>query len=109
VYELASSVQEASQAGAVVTRALDRPDTRARRVRLGKAHAFGVAASVRWQRSLRDHGACRCGDDREHMLIAVSVDTDHVVHFVCKHPVGSSASYVLGTPVWMQGARAAGL
>jgi hypothetical protein len=34
----------------------------------------------------RDHGACHRGDDREHMLIAASVDADHVVHFVCKHP-----------------------
>ena len=26
-------------------------------------------------------------DNREHVLIAVWVDPDHVIHLVCKHPV----------------------
>jgi hypothetical protein len=66
--------------------AFDRPDTRARRVSLSKAHGVGIVARVRCYRSPRDQGARRRGDDREHMLIAMGVDTNRVVQLVCKHP-----------------------
>jgi hypothetical protein len=36
---------------------------------------------------MRDNRTCRCGNDREHMLIAVRVDTNDVIHLICKHPV----------------------
>jgi hypothetical protein len=54
---------------------------------LAKAKAgAGAAASVGPDRRLRDQSSRWRGDDRERVLIAVSVDTDDVVQFVCKHP-----------------------
>jgi hypothetical protein len=44
----------------------------------GEAHRFGITASVRSNRSLRGHAYARGYDNREHALIAVRVDTDHV-------------------------------
>jgi hypothetical protein len=87
VHRLAAAAQVASEAGAVVACPFDRPDARSRRVIAGEAHRFYVTASVRSNRSLRDHGPARRYDNREHVLITVCVNPDHVIHLVCKHPV----------------------
>ncbi len=78
-----------------------RPPRRDRRARTApRSAAPRVAACARRHRPLRDHRARRRGDDRERVLIAMGVDTDHVVQpsLQASRPilrlVGS------GTPVW---------
>jgi hypothetical protein len=70
--------------------AFDRPDTNAVRVARGEAERVGVAACARPHHRLRQHGSGGSNNDRECVLIAVRVDTDHVIHLVCKHPDRSS-------------------
>ena len=50
-------------------------------------------------------------NDSERVLIAVRIDTDHVIHLVCKHPDRSSDSNSQGPDDvgLMQGNRVAGL
>jgi len=36
---------------------------------------------------LRHDLARRRRDDREHVLVAVRVNADHVTHLICKHPL----------------------
>jgi hypothetical protein len=55
-------------------------------VLLGKTHRGRVAASGRGHRSLRDNAPGLRSDDRERVLVAVGINTDHVVQFICKHP-----------------------
>ena len=57
---------------------------------LSGAKQLPVAAPVRGRRRPGDDGACRCRHDREHVLIAMRVDTNHVVQLVCKHQTRSS-------------------
>jgi hypothetical protein len=52
-----------------------------------EAHRFCVTAGIRSNRSLRDHASARGYDNREHVLIAVCVNPEHVIHLVCKHLV----------------------
>jgi hypothetical protein len=87
---LALRSTEASQTSAVITGALDRPETNATRVPVREAERGGVAASARLHPSLRDHRSPGSGHDRDRVLIAVRVDTDHLVQLVCKHPDRSS-------------------
>ena len=66
---------------------------------VGEAQRLPIAARIRPHRRLRHHTACRCGDDRERVLVAVRVNADHVVHLLPSirtilRLVGS------GTPVW---------
>jgi len=50
------------------------------------AHRFGVSAAVSRHRCLEhDHTAAHI-DDGDRMLIAMRVDTDHVVQLICNHP-----------------------
>lgn len=108
MYDLAASAQTSGQARAVMTCAFDRPHTRARRMPLCKANGLGIALSVCRYRSLRDQGTRRRDDNREHVLIAMGVDTDDVIQFVCKHPDRSSVRRVRYAGL-EQGNRAAGL
>jgi hypothetical protein len=39
-----------------------------------------------------DNGAGRCHHDRNNVLVAVGIDAEHVVQFVCKHQTRSSDS-----------------
>ncbi len=70
-----------------MARALDRPDPRSVRMALDEAQRLRVTACVRAHRSLRDDRPCRCDNHSEHVLVAVRVDADHVVHLICKHPL----------------------
>ena len=90
---------------------LDRPSTTTPGVPLRKAKRVGVAARFRAHDRLREHHSRRSSNDSQRVLIAVRVDTDHVIHLVCKHPDRSSDSIrrVPMTPVFMEGNRAAGL
>jgi len=73
-----------------MTGAFDRPDAHAARVSVRDAQRLSVTTSVRADHGLTQHRSRRCDNDRERVLIAVRVDTDHVVHLVCKHPDRSS-------------------
>ena len=89
-HRLAALGEVAGETGAVMAGALDRPDASAARVPLREAQRLGVAARARPHHRLRQHRSRRRGHDRERVLIAVRVDTDHVIHLVCKHPDRSS-------------------
>ena len=82
--------QMTDQASAVVARALNRPDASAARVPLRESERLCVAATVRSNGSLRQDRPAWGGDDRQHVLIQVRVDTDHVIHLACNHPARSS-------------------
>jgi hypothetical protein len=75
-----------------VTRAFDRQHTWPWRVPPSKADRLAVALQVCRHRPLRDQSTRRRGDNREQVLIAMGIDTNDVVQFVCKHPDRSSDS-----------------
>ena len=89
-HRLATLGEVTSQTGAVVAGALDSPDTNAARMPLHKAQRVGVPTCTRPHDRLRHYRSRRGVHDRERVLIAVRVDTDHVIHLVCKHPDRSS-------------------
>ena len=72
--------------------ALDRPDTSAARVAAPRSASPRDTRARRSHRLLRDDRTRWRDDDRERVLVAVRVDTDHVVHLLCKHPDRSSDS-----------------
>ena len=57
-----------------------------------EAERVGVPACARSHHRLGQDGSRRSNNDRECVLVAVRVDTDHVIHLVCKHPDRSSDS-----------------
>ena len=65
--------------------ALNRPDPRADGVTAGEAQRSLVAAPVTRHRLLRDDGARGRNHDRKHVPVAVRVDANDVIHFICKH------------------------
>jgi hypothetical protein len=65
----------------------DGPDPSAARVLIGEPQRLRVTAATRRDRALRDNRTRWRNHNREHMLIAVRVDTDHVIHLICKHPL----------------------
>ena len=73
-----------------MTGALDRPQASAGRVPVCETTRVGVATSVRLHNGLRQYRPRPPGNDRERVLIAVRVNTNHVVQLVCKHPDRSS-------------------
>jgi hypothetical protein len=73
-----------------VAGALDRPDTNTARVPLRETERVGVATCARSHNLLRQHSPRRSNNERECVLIAMRVHTDHVIHLVCKHPDRSS-------------------
>jgi hypothetical protein len=75
-----------SEAGAVMTRALNGPDASPRRVLTGKAKRLRITAHARGHPPLRNDPTTRCRNNRKRVLVAVPVDPDHVVPLVCKHP-----------------------
>jgi hypothetical protein len=40
---------------------------------------------------LRNHSTSRRSDDREHVLIAMRINADDVIHLICKHPTDPPA------------------
>jgi hypothetical protein len=92
-----------------VTRAFDRPDTRAAHISTRHTQRLSVPARVCCNQTLRDHRTRWRGNDRQRVLVAVSVDTDHVVHQLCKHPDRSSVHRRVRCAGLEQGNRAAGL
>src|SRR6266487_4915403 len=101
----------AGKPGAVVPGALNRPNAAAVGVLLDKPQRLRITAPACTHRPLRHNSTARRGNDRKHMLVAVRVDTNDMIHLICKHPVRSSSftRRVRCTPVWVQGNRAAGL
>jgi hypothetical protein len=82
----------AAQTGAVAAGALDRPGAAAGCVLLGDAKQLAVAVRVRGRRRSGDDGAGGRRHDRHDVLVAVGIDTEHVVQFVCKHPADPPTS-----------------
>ena len=89
-YRLAALAEVARETGPVMAGTLDRPGTNAARVLLREAERVGVPACARSHHRLGQDGSRRSNNDRECVLVAVRVDTDHVIHLVCKHPDRSS-------------------
>jgi hypothetical protein len=85
MHPLAVALQVTDKPGAVVAGALDRPEACTRRVPLGKTDRFQIAAPASGHPLLRDHGAGARVDDRQSVLVAVGVDANRVVQFICKH------------------------
>jgi len=85
-YRLAALAEVAGEAGALVASALDRPGTSAAGVPLRETNRIAITACARLDHRLREYPSRGSGDDRERVLIAVGVDTDHVIQLVCKHP-----------------------
>jgi hypothetical protein len=110
-HRLAASTQMASKPGTVMTGTFDGPHASAAAVLLDKPQRLRVTATASSHRLLRHHCTTRTHNDREHVLIAMRIDTNHVIHLICKHPVRSSGftRRVRCTPVWVQGNRAARL
>ena len=92
VYLLAVSLQRAHKPGTIVAAALDSPRPRAARMSIREAQRLRVAATAGRRRRLRDHRARPRVDNRKRVLIAMRIDANHVVQFVCKHPNRSSDS-----------------
>ena len=85
-HRLAAAAQLASKPGTVVACALDRPDASASLL-LCEAQCLRISASARTHRSL-PHNDTGCRDhNRQRVLVAVRVDTNHVIHLICKHPL----------------------
>jgi hypothetical protein len=86
-YRLILAAEMTSEAGAVMTRALNGPDASPRRVLTGKAKRLRITAHARGHPPLRNDPTTRCRNNRKRVLVAVPVDPDHVVPLVCKHPL----------------------
>jgi hypothetical protein len=73
-----------------VTSAFDRPDARPDCVALREPQRLAITACIGAHRPLRQHSSRRRCHDRERVLVAMRVDTDHVVHLLGEHPDRSS-------------------
>jgi hypothetical protein len=91
-----------------MARTLDGPDTTAARVLVCEEARGRVTVSARCHYRLRKYCTRARGDDRERVLIAMGVDSDHVVQLVCKHPTDPPTRRVRYAGL-EQGNRAAGL
>ena len=100
--------EKACQGGAVVAAAFDRPHPSTWRVSISESQRLRVAARLSGSRCLSDDRARASVDNREGVLIAMGVDTDHVVQLVCKHPTDPPTRRVRYAGL-EQGNRAAGL
>ena len=89
-HRLAASDQHPRQAGAVAVGALDRPDTAASSEAVRELERQAVADSVGTHRPLSEKRPRPGRNDHQRVLVAVRIDTDHVVQLVCKHPTRSS-------------------
>jgi len=89
-HRLAAPVQIAGQADAVVTGAFNRPDASTGRIALRESQRLRVATTAGRHRLPRDNRARRRDNDRQHMLVPMGVDADHVIHLICNHPDRSS-------------------
>jgi len=70
-----------------VTSAFNRPNTATAGVLPRESKRLPVTVAVRRHRPLRDKRADRRGHHRQHVLVSVRVDADHVIQLVCNHPV----------------------
>jgi hypothetical protein len=89
-HPLAAAAQIASEGSAVMAGSLNCADAPAARVGVREPQRLRVAARVRSDRTPSDNRARRRDNDREHVLIPMRVDADHVIQLICKHPVRSS-------------------
>jgi len=83
---LASTREEARQAGSERTSALDCERTRAKRVLIGKTKHAGVSLTICGHGGFEHHSTGAHVDHRERVRVAVRINADHVVQLICKHP-----------------------
>jgi hypothetical protein len=82
---LATSREEAGQAGAEGAAALDREGTPTRRVLVGQLERTSITGRARGDRRL-DHGSARADlDDRERVHVSVRINANDVINLTCKH------------------------
>jgi hypothetical protein len=74
-----------SETGTVVACSLDRPDAATSRVLSGEPTRLSVSARRGRDLPLRHNRARRRNHNREHMLVPVRVDTNDIIHLICKH------------------------
>jgi len=91
-HQFTAIAEVTGQAGAVMAGALDGPGASADRVLRREAKRVGVAVCPRTHDRLGEHRSGWSCNDRECVLIAVRIDTNHLIHLVCKHPDRSSDS-----------------
>src|SRR6266571_6487238 len=84
-HRFAAAAQKASEASAIMARALNRPDARAVCALVREAKRLRVAACVRSNRPPSDDRTRRRDNNREHVFIPMRVDADHVIQLICKH------------------------
>ena len=91
-HPLATAGEVTREPGAVTARALDRPGTPAVRGLAHEAQRRLVATRICRDRLPGQHRSRGCSNDRQDVLVQVSIDTDHVVQFICKHPIDPPSS-----------------
>src|SRR6266545_4499507 len=84
-HRLAAAAQMTSKPGTVMACTLDGPHASAICSGLSEAQRLRVPACARTHRSSRDNDTGTGNDNREHVLIAMRINSDQVVHFICKH------------------------
>jgi hypothetical protein len=100
-HHLVARGQVTAEPGTVVAGALDRPQSSSRRELVGEPQRGRIPAWGRRHRPLRDDSSRGHYDHGKHVLISVSVHTDDVIQFVCKHLTDPPARFAgSGTPVW---------
>jgi hypothetical protein len=85
-HRLAAAAQVAGKPGTVVASAFDRPDA-STGLLLCETPRRRIPESARTHRSLRNNDTGCRDHNSERVLVSVRVDTDHVVHLICKHPL----------------------
>jgi hypothetical protein len=85
-HPLATSAENAREAGTERAGALNRERSPTRRVLIDKPEGVRVTAAARGDIRLEHHGCAGDVQHRERMRVAVRVDADDVVQLICKHP-----------------------
>jgi hypothetical protein len=73
------------QPGTVMACSLDRPHPTAGGALVRERKRLPAPARRGRHRPLRHDRARRRDDNSEHMLVPVRIDTNHVIHLICKH------------------------
>ena len=85
-HPLATSAEEAREAGTERAAALNGERSPTRRVLIDKPEGVRVTVAARGDVRLEHHGSADDVQHRERVRVAVRVDADHVVQLICEHP-----------------------
>ena len=78
--------KDARETSAERAGALDRENTPAGSVLIGKTKHARVTLTIGDRGRLQHHTTAAHLDDRERVRVAVRVNTNHVIQLICKHP-----------------------